>query len=137
MEYVKDKRYRKVRDHCHYRGEYRGTAHSIFNLKYSTPKKILIAFHNGFDYDYHFIIKDLAEEFEKKLTCLGENTEKYITYTVPTEKEVTRIDKKGEEIKKNIPYKLQFIDSTCFMAISSSNVVNNLFEGVHKTKCKC
>ena len=28
----------------------------------------------------------------KKFTCLGENTEKYITFTVPIEKEITRTD---------------------------------------------
>ena len=31
-------------------------------------KKITIAFHNGSSYDYHFIIKELAEEFEKQFT---------------------------------------------------------------------
>ena len=55
-----DKKYRKVRDHCHYTGEYRGAAYSIWNLKYGVPKKILIAVHNGTNYDYHIIIKELA-----------------------------------------------------------------------------
>ena len=38
-KYLKDKRYPKFRDHCHYTGEYSGSAHSICNLKYSVPKK--------------------------------------------------------------------------------------------------
>ena len=88
------------------------------------------------NYDYNFFIKDLAGEFKKQFICLGENTEKYITFTVPIEKEVTRIDKNGEEITKNISYILQFIDSARFMASSLSNLVNNLSEGIHKIKCK-
>ena len=40
--------------------------------------------------------KELAQEFKKQLACLGENTEKYITVTVPIEKEVSKIDKNGE-----------------------------------------
>ena len=44
---MKDKKYRKVKDHCHYTGEYRGAAHSICSLKYSVLKKNPIAFHNG------------------------------------------------------------------------------------------
>ena len=97
---LKDKKYQKLRDHCHYTGEHRGAAHSICNLKYSVPKKIQIVFHNGSNYDYNFIITELAEEFKKQFTCFGENAEKYITFTVPIEKEVTRINKNGEEIKK-------------------------------------
>ena len=62
-KYVKDKKYCKVRDHCHYTKEYRDAAHSICNLKYSVPKRIPIVFKNGSDYDYHFIIKELAEVF--------------------------------------------------------------------------
>ena len=104
--------------------------HSICNLIYSAPEKLPIAFHNGSNYDYHFFIKELAEEFE--FTCLGENTEKCITLTVSIEKEVTRFDKNGEEIPKNISYRLQFIDSTRFMESSLSNLLNNLSEGIHE-----
>ena len=77
-------------------GEYRGAAHSTCNLKYSVPNKISVAFHNACNYDYHFIIKELAEEF----TCLGKNTKKYINGPVPIEKVVTRIDKNGEKTRK-------------------------------------
>ena len=31
---------RKVRDHCHYTGKYRGAAHSKFNLEYKIVKEI-------------------------------------------------------------------------------------------------
>ena len=61
------------------------------------PKKVPIAFHNGSNYDYHFVIKALAEELKKKqFTCWWENTERYITFTVPIEKEVTRNDRNEE-----------------------------------------
>ena len=70
-----NKKYHKVRDHCHYTGKYRGAASNICNLRYKTPKEIPVVFHNGSTYDYHFIIKELAEEFEGQFECLGENTE--------------------------------------------------------------
>ena len=41
---------------------------------------------------------------------VGESTEKYITFTVPVEKEFTKTDKNGEEITKNVPCILQFIE---------------------------
>ena len=43
--------YHKVTDHCNYTGKYRGTAHSICNLRYKTPKEIPVVFHNGSTYD--------------------------------------------------------------------------------------
>ena len=58
------KLYHKVRDHCHYTGKFRGAAHSICNLRYKSPKEILIIFHNGSTYDYHFIINQLAKKFD-------------------------------------------------------------------------
>ena len=52
-------------------------------------------FHNGSTYDYHFIIKELAKEVEGNFECLGENTEKHITFSVPIKK---KIDNKDLEI---------------------------------------
>ena len=74
-----------------------------------------MVFHNGSNYDYHFIIKE-QKNLKKHFICLGENIEKYITFTVPIEKELTRIDKNAEEITRNICYILQVIDSAKFMA---------------------
>ena len=76
----------KVRDHCHYTGKYRGAAHSKCNLNYATTKTIPVVFHNGSTYDYHSIIEQLAIEFKGNFECLGENTEKYITFSVPIKK---------------------------------------------------
>ena len=58
------------------------------------PKETTIVLHNGSSYDYHFIIKELVEEFEGQFTCLLV----YITFSVPIEKQVTKLDKKRKEI---------------------------------------
>ena len=63
--------YQKVRDHCHYTGRFRGAVHNICNLRYKVPKEIPVVFYNGSTYDYHFIIKQLAEEFKSQLERLG------------------------------------------------------------------
>ena len=59
---AKNKKYPKVRHHCHYKGKYRGLTPNICNLK---------VFHKGSDYDYHFTIKELANQFEGKFEYLG------------------------------------------------------------------
>ena len=75
---------KKVRDHCHFTGDFRGAAHNICNLRYKVLHNAVI--HNGSLYDYHFIIKQLPEELKGQFKCLGENTEKYITFSVPIKK---------------------------------------------------
>ena len=123
-----DKKQQKVRNHCHYTGKYRGAAHNIFNLRYKIPKEIPVVFHNGSTNDYHFIIKELAKEFKGNFECLGENTEKYITFSVP-------IKKKIENKDLEITYNIKFIDSYRFMPSSLSKLVDNLSERIHNNKC--
>ena len=64
----KNEKYRKVKDH------------NNCNLRYKTPREIPIAFHNGSTYDYHFIIKQLAEEFESEFDCIGQNMENILLF---------------------------------------------------------
>ena len=123
-----NKKEQKVKDHCHYTGKYRGAAHNICNLRYKVPREIPVVFHNGSTYDYHFIIKELVKEFDGNFDYLGENTEKYITFSVPLKK---KIENKGIEIN----YKIKFIDSCRFMSSSLSKPVDNLSEGIHINKC--
>ena len=78
----------KVRDHCHYTDKYRRAAHNICNLRYKTLKEIPVVLYNGSTYDYHFIIKELVKEFEGNFECLGDNTEKYITFSAPIKKKI-------------------------------------------------
>ena len=128
-KYTTEKEYHKVKDHFHFTGKYRGVAHVICNLKEIIPRKCPVVVHNGSNYDYHFIIKELVKKFEGEFNCPGENTKKCKTFSVPITKEVKSIDKNGKEITKAIPYKLQFNNTARFIAIQSSNLVDNLAEG--------
>ena len=114
-----NKEMRKVRDHCHYTEKYRGAAHSKCNLNYKIIKEIPVLFHHGSVYDYHFIIKYLAREFKGNFECLGENTEKYISFTVPFKKVIN---------DKEIKYRIRISDSCRFMQDSLSNLVDILSE---------
>ena len=123
-----DEKNYKVRDHCHYTCKYRGATHNMCNLRYKIPKEIPTVFHNGSTYDYHFIIKEQVKEFDGNFEWLGENTEKYITFSVP-------IKKKTENKDLEITYKIKFIDSYRFMAMPLSKRIDNLYEGIHNNKC--
>ena len=97
---------KKIKDHCHYTGKFRGAAQSKCNLNYKVRRDIPVIIHNA-SYDTHFIINQLAEEFKGEVKCIGENMEKYISFSVP-------IKKKCDD-GKTVAYKLRFIDSFRFM----------------------
>ena len=58
------------------------------------------------------------------------------TFFISIKKKITKNDKDDNESVVNISYKIKLIDSTRFMASSSSNLVDNLAEGIHKIKYK-
>ena len=74
---------------------------------YDTPREIPVVFHNGSSYDYHCIIKGLAGKCEGDFECLGENKEKYITFSVPIKNESNE--------DSTIIYRIKFVDSLRFM----------------------
>ena len=95
---IKIKIFHKVRDHCYYTRKKICDVHSTYNLRYNIPNKISVVFHNGSNYDYHFIIKKLANFFEGAFNCLGEITEKYKRFSVAPEKEYLKMEKKLQKL---------------------------------------
>ena len=75
----------KVKDFCYYTGNFKGSAHRKCINNSLREIEIPICFHNGSNYDYHFIIKEIAKEFDG-IECIGENSEKYITFTTTINK---------------------------------------------------
>ena len=65
---------KKVRDHCHYTGKFRGAAHNSCNLKFRKPKFIPIVFHNLSGYDAHLFIRNLGVE-KGDIRCIPQNEE--------------------------------------------------------------
>ncbi len=94
----------KVRDHCHITGEYRGPAHNSCNLNYKEKPFIPVFFHNLKGYDAHLILQ-VAAKYTKKITCIAQNSEKYISFSIN---------------------KLRFLDSLQFLNSSLSELVKNL-----------
>ena len=114
-----DKSDNRVRDHCHFTGKYRGSAHKSCNLNFQFTKKIPVVFHNLKGYDSHFVMQEIGNIVKKKayvdkegkkhemsINVIPCNMEKYLAFM----------------LGRN----LVFIDSFQFMSSSLSNLVNNL-----------
>ena len=130
---MENQNYCIVRDHCHYIRECRGATHSICNLKYSVPKKVSIAFDNGSNYDYRFIIERLAEEFGKTIFLFRRKHWKI--HNLYSSKKMSHELIKTEKRLQMTSCILQFTDTARFMASSLWNLVN-ISEGIRKIKCK-
>ena len=113
---------KKVKDHCHYTGRFRGAAHNSCNLKYKKPKFIPVVFHNLSGYDSHLFIKNLGYT-DGNIDCIPNNEEKYISFTKNT---VTGSYTNKEGKTKPIKHKIRFIDSFKFMSTSLESLINNL-----------
>ena len=114
----------KVRDYCHYTGQYRGPAHRNCNLRYKIPSFIPIVFHNLSEYDAHLFIRKLGKKFDSgKIGVIAENKEKYISFyfDVMVDK---YFYKEGKEKENKI--QIRFTDSMRFMESSSDALSSNL-----------
>ena len=100
---------KKVRDHDHATGEYRGAAHNFCNLQFRRQKVIAVFFHNLRGYDAHFIMRGIHKHVNKRkrkgLQVIPTNTEKYISFSLSH---------------------LRFLDSNQFMPFPLEKLADNL-----------
>jgi hypothetical protein len=95
----------RVRDHCHLTGKFRAAGHNDCNLNYSFTGRIPVILHNLRGYDSHLIMQGLGKLKDKKINCIPNNTEKYISFSIDN---------------------LDFIDSLQFMNASLEKLASNL-----------
>ena len=96
---------KKVKDHCHISGKFRGAAYWDFNINFQLTKKIPVIFHNLRGYDSHLVFSVL-HKFDARISVIPNGIEKYMAFFVG----------------KN----LVFIDSMQFMNSSLDKLVKNL-----------
>ena len=84
---------KKVRDHCHYTGLYRGAANSSSNLQYKIPSYTPVVFHSLAGYDAHLFIIELAK-YTTGMGVIARNMDDYISFSIKVE--VNKYIDKGE-----------------------------------------
>ena len=98
---------KKVRDHCHRTGSYRGAAHNACNINYYSNRYLPIVFHNLRGYDSHLIIKKAFEVMKgtEKIDAIPNSGEKFMTFSIGN---------------------MKFIDSYQFMNFSLEKLADSL-----------
>lgn len=100
----------KVRDHCHYSGEFLGVAHSNCNWKRTTDRNIPIFIHNFQNYDSQFIMQGL-KYCNTSIDGIPYNMEKFRTLNVG---------------------RITFVDSLQLLPASLDVLTQNLTQNNHK-----
>ena len=96
---------KRVRDHCHITGKFRGSAHEDCNINFRLTNKIPVFFHNLRGYDSHFIMQQIGK-FGLPIHVIPNNIEKYMAFMI------------GKH--------LVFLDSFQYMASSLDALAKNL-----------
>ncbi|KAF4525823.1 hypothetical protein B566_EDAN013272, partial [Ephemera danica] len=71
-----------VRDHCHITGMYRGTPHNSCYLLAQNPTFLPVNLHNNSIFDGHFMIQQLGEFKEIKVTAIPLTIENFISFSI-------------------------------------------------------
>ncbi|XP_066905881.1 uncharacterized protein [Halyomorpha halys] len=100
---------KKVRDHDHLTGKYRGAAHENCNNNYKNPSFLPVYVHNLANYDVHLFINELGID-SQDIDAIPNNEERYISFSKKVEEGLT----------------LRFLDTFKFMASSIDKLSSNL-----------
>ena len=113
---------KKVADHCHLTGKFRGAAHEICNLKAKVPEFTPVFMHNLDGYDSHLFIKNMGNEFGE-ITAIPNNEEKYVSFSL----KIIWGEFEDNEGKKHLKHhEIRFVDSLKFMNYPLADLVKNL-----------
>jgi len=138
--------FRKICEHDHITGEYRGAAHQDCNIRYARRSRtIAVVFHNGSAYDFHIILKYLEKDWNIGFVIASTN-EKFLTFSVKIYKKMNMTYHKNvqnengiwesvEEIKEqNICITLQFIDSVKLLSAGDGASLDEYITCLNKGK---
>lgn len=114
---------RKVRDHSHLTGEFRGAAHSKCNLKFQDSRIIPVVFHNLSCYDSHFIIRKLMSTFAGDINIIPNDDQHYIAFTKNVDDTARKC---GSGFLNRTLIKFRFIDSYRFLDASLDSLAQAL-----------
>ena len=114
-------KYKKVRDHCHISGTYRGALCHLCNTRLRLKRRILpVVFHNLKNYDGHILCKQAIGKMKDwSLSVIPQTSEKYMSISANI--------KVGETQKhKPIYFRIVFMDSFQFLSSSLATLAGNL-----------